>query len=68
MLHFNLLISWLPDIVKKGFCTPAMDLTFQIKYVSTLYHVCSQRNHAKTAMHFLWTQCKHFTYLELYVQ
>ena len=33
--HFDLLISWLRYIIKKGFCTPdgAMDLTFQMKYV-----------------------------------
>ena len=33
--HFDLLISWLPFIVQKSFCTPdgAMCITFQMNYV-----------------------------------
>ena len=32
--HFNLFISWLPNMVQKSFCTPdeAMDPTFPINY------------------------------------
>ena len=41
--HFDLLISQLPDIVQKYFCTPdgAMNPTFQMKYVSAILNVCS---------------------------
>ena len=36
--HFNLLISRLPNILRKSFCTPeeAMDLTFIMKYVPAI--------------------------------
>ena len=45
-----MLISQLPDIVQKSFCTSdgAMDLTFHMNYVPAVYHVCSWRNEAKT--------------------
>ena len=44
--QFNLLISRLPNIVQKSFCTPdeAMDPTFPMNYVLAFQHVCSQRN------------------------
>ena len=52
--HFDLLISRLPDILQKSFCTPdrAMDLTVQMNYVTAFWHVCSQKNYAKTVVHF----------------
>ena len=39
--NFDFPIYWLPDIVKKCFCTPAgaTDPTFQNGYVSAIYHV-----------------------------
>ena len=48
-----LLISQLPDIVQKSFCTPygAMDLNFQMNYVPAFWHVCSQKNCCKV---FFW--------------
>ena len=53
--YFNivLLISRLPNIVQKLFCTQhgAMDPTFQMNY--TVLHVCNQRNQAKTAALFM---------------
>ena len=29
-----------------------LDLTFQMNYVTAFWHVCSQKNYAKTAVHF----------------
>ena len=45
-----MLISQLPDIIQKSFCTSdgAIDLTFLMNYVTAVYHVCSRRNEAKT--------------------
>ena len=44
--HFDLLISRLPDIIQRSFCTPdgAIDLIFQMNYVPAFDHVPSQRN------------------------
>ena len=43
--NFDFFISRLPDIVQKCCCTPdgATDPTFQMRYVSVIEHVCSQR-------------------------
>ena len=48
--HFVLHISRLPDIAQKTACTQneAMDVTFQMKYVSAFQDACSQRYYAKT--------------------
>ena len=52
--HFTLLRSRLPNIIQKSFCTPdeAIDPAFPMNYVPAFYHVCSQRNQAKTAANF----------------
>ena len=43
--NFDFFISRLPDIAQKCFCTPdgATDPTFQMRYVSAIWHVCSRR-------------------------
>ena len=43
--HFDLLISRIPVMVKKSFCTSdrAMNLTFQMNYVPSFEHICSKK-------------------------
>ena len=61
-----MLISQLPNIVQKSFCTldEDMDLTFQMNYVTVFYHVCSLRYQAKIVGKFSEFFLTHPLYLE----
>ena len=56
-----LLISWLPDIEQKCFCTPdkATDPIFEMRYVSAIYRACSWRYYSNNLGDiFFGTPCR----------
>ena len=57
--HIVLLISQLPDIVQKSFCTPdgAMDLTFQMNYVPAFWQATRKITQKRRCIFFCHPLC-----------
>ena len=67
--NFEFLVSQRPDILQKCFCTPdrSRDPTFQMRYVSAIYHVYSRRYKSNNLWDiFFGTPCRisHFRNLK----